>query len=224
MVEKRPVTSIFQVSLEAANQLYIWGWRASVFGSAITAISLVFLFIGTRIRDRDFELKVATTSLAAANANERAALLEKEAASLRLELEQVRIKQMPRTITPEQESVFINLLRQSSPKGPITVICLSDDQEANRFAKRIREVLDRAGYGNSITRGVKNIFGPILNTGKNNDDIAICYGPNRRGTYGTNVQNAFGKIGIHLNGVEVDPKALGLSPDEFAVVVIRKSL
>jgi len=166
----------------------------------------------------------ANANAKAATANERAAGLEKDAAEARLELEQLKENQRPRTITAEMEQSFVGLLRNVLPKGPITVICLSDLQEANRFAKRIRETLDSAGYNDDVNRGVKNKFGLILNTGNNSDDIALCYRPNRRVPYGAKVQDAFEYIGIHMNGVEDSQNVLGLLDNELAIVVISRSL
>lgn len=78
-----------QISLETANRFYAWGWRASLIGAAITAIGVLFLFWGTRVRDQDFETQMGTLNREAGNARERAARLEAVIAPRRLSKEQV---------------------------------------------------------------------------------------------------------------------------------------
>ena len=46
----------FEITLETANKFYEWGWRASIAGAVITAVGVILLMYGTRVRDRDTEI------------------------------------------------------------------------------------------------------------------------------------------------------------------------
>jgi hypothetical protein len=72
----------FDISLDTANRFYAFGWRASVIGAAITMVGILFLFWGTRVRDRDFDSQMS-------NLNSRAAALNADAAKARLETAQL---------------------------------------------------------------------------------------------------------------------------------------
>jgi hypothetical protein len=84
------ISSIFDISLERANQFYTWGWRGSIAGALITALAVCFLMWGTRVRDRDFDSKMGTLYLEASQSRERAGELEKRAAELENEAAQAR--------------------------------------------------------------------------------------------------------------------------------------
>ena len=64
------------ISLETADFLYKWGWRASIFAAVITAISVALLMLGTTVRDRNFETRMSES-------REKTAILELEAAKIR---------------------------------------------------------------------------------------------------------------------------------------------
>jgi hypothetical protein len=101
--------SLLDISLETANSLYKWGWRGSIVGAVITAVAVAALMWGTRVRDRDFENRMTESYVVAGQAHERAsaaderaAILEKETAQLRLDLEKEREKSSARFLRPDQ--------------------------------------------------------------------------------------------------------------------------
>jgi hypothetical protein len=53
----------FEISLETANKFYAWGWRASIAGAVITAIGVILLMYGTRVRDRDTESQLSRANV-----------------------------------------------------------------------------------------------------------------------------------------------------------------
>jgi hypothetical protein len=75
-----------------------------------------------------------------AQANERAAELEKEALTLRLEL----AKRLQRVILPEDRTEIIARLK-NAPKGHVTVI--AHDAEQGEFGRDIANTLSLAGFG-----------------------------------------------------------------------------
>ena len=142
--------AFWNISLDTANQFYAWGWRASIAGAIITAVAVFFLMWGTRVRDHDFESQMSRLNLSAAESNERAAKLEKEAQELKFEL----AKLQPRNITPGQHAMIVSFL-QNTDKGPVVVIWKQFDEEAENFAKQIMDVLKDAGFD------VKEDHGPM---------------------------------------------------------------
>lgn len=78
----------------------------------------------------------------AAAANERAASLEKESAALRADL----TKRLPRTISEEQKTLIVNLLRPDAiHKGTVLMNPVMDG-EAWAFSEAISSVLKEAGF------------------------------------------------------------------------------
>ena len=75
-----------------------------------------------------------------AKANERTA-------ELKLALEREITARMPRTIAPELKAAIVTILKaDSAPKGRIVVVWKLFDEEAERFAKQVIEVLNEAGF------------------------------------------------------------------------------
>jgi hypothetical protein len=75
----------FSNSLETANKFYEWGWRASIAGAVITAIGVILLMYGTRVRDRDTETQLSDAKLKTAQLSENAAKLQPRAEEIKSE-------------------------------------------------------------------------------------------------------------------------------------------
>jgi hypothetical protein len=145
---------LLDLSLDAANRFYAWGWRMSLIGAAITGVGLLFMTWGNRVRDQDFEEQVAVLHTRAATSEERAAGLEKEAAQLRLDLAGIKLAPVRQTasedhsatvarhVTPEQRSCILGRLKQF--KSPVAMR-FEPDQEAAEYAASLREVFAKAG-------------------------------------------------------------------------------
>jgi hypothetical protein len=154
-----PVMAFFDISLDTANALYTWGWRLSLGGAIITAIGVGILFLGTRVRDHDFETQMGALGSTTADTLERAGKLEvvaenlrRDNLSLQRDLERERIerlkleeKQRPRTITAEQRAVMLACLA-GGVRGPVTVVPKTFDNEAEEYAAKIVEVLQTANF------------------------------------------------------------------------------
>ena len=146
--------SLFDLSLDAANRFYTWGWWLSMFGAVVTAIGVLLFTWGMRVRDQDFEEQVAVLHSRAATSEERAAVLEKDAAQLRLDLEGIklpgaRVEQREdrallatRHITEDQRGCLLGRLRDF--KSPVTMR-FEPDQEAAEYAASLREAFSKAG-------------------------------------------------------------------------------
>ena len=139
------LADVFDISLDRANDLYTWGWRISVFGAALTMVGIAALWMGTRVRDRDFETQMASVNLASSQALERAGTLERDAAIIReraataeLKLEQLRKDLGPRQF---QRDLFIREIT-GQPSARVEVMYLQDDPECFGLAQQIWRALE----------------------------------------------------------------------------------
>jgi hypothetical protein len=162
------IADFFDISLVRANQFYTWGWRASVVGAVITMCGVGLLWLGTRVRDRDFDENIARLHDRAATSEERAGALEKETARLtsgnlelatNLERERAARARIeaglaPRHVSAEQKAALINAL-----KGVKLDVIMSryDAPETTAYANEIAAALVEAGQ--SITEGSVIISG-----------------------------------------------------------------
>jgi hypothetical protein len=138
------LAQFFDISLDRANDLYTWGWRLSVFGAALTMIGVAALWMGTRVRDRDFETQMTSVNLTSSQALERAGLLERDAATIReraanaeLKLEELRKQVGPRHLKTRE---FVDALA-GKPKLPVEIMFLKDDADAFALSLEIRSAL-----------------------------------------------------------------------------------
>jgi hypothetical protein len=97
----------------------------------------------TRIAEAD--AKAADANRIAAETRERAAKLEREAAQARLELEKVKLKQLPRRVSPEDTAKLKDMLN-SSAKGKVVVGAEVTDAEATALARQLKSILADAGF------------------------------------------------------------------------------
>lgn len=123
------VAAFFDISLERANQLYTWGWVASIVGAVVTAFGLGSLYVGTRVRDRAFGEKIAHLNLEAANARHETERLKKELGW--------------RELSPEQRTI----IRAALAKSPIqlTIGWTAGDPESAMFARDLAIAFIAAG-------------------------------------------------------------------------------
>lgn len=139
------LAELFDISLDRANDLYTWGWRLSAFGAVITMIGIASLWVGTRVRDHNFEAQMASLNSASSQALERAGALEKDAATIReraataeLKLEQLRKDLGPRQL---QRDLFIKEIA-GQPNAPVEIMYLQDDPECFDLAQQIWRALE----------------------------------------------------------------------------------
>ena len=131
---------------------------------AVIADSLVALGVASEILfsrlgfSRQYELQrrsdeiVAEAKTIAAQANERAAELARETATLQWQLEQQRQKLAQRLLSPEQKAAMISALRGKLSE---VMLVIQNDPEANAFAMQLMTVLAEAGvkmYGHEPPR------------------------------------------------------------------------
>jgi hypothetical protein len=171
------IAGFLDISLARANQFYTWGWRASVIGAVITMCGVGLLWLGTRVRDRDFDENIARLHDRAASSEERAGALEKETARLtsgnlelatNLERERAARARIEaglasRHVTAEQKSALVNALKGVRLE---VVISRYDVPETTAYANEIAAALIEAGQsiveGSVIISGGGNLPGVLV--------------------------------------------------------------
>ncbi len=151
--------SIFDISLETANEFYAWGWRFSIVGAVITAFAVFFLNWGTRIRDHSFESQVGQLHLSAAQADERAAALEKGNLELQTTLERERIERLkleaaiaPRRLSAQQRDILSKELGKIEKPFSIFIKMIFSDQEAGLYANEIVSAITKSPATFSVSK------------------------------------------------------------------------
>ncbi len=155
---------LFDVSLEIANGFYVWGWRASIAGAAITLFGVCFLMWGTSVRDRDFESHIADLHDRAATSEQQTKELEKGNINLQTNLERERIERLkleatiaPRTMKPEHITAVTAAFRHFTGRR-VSVKSYAMDAEGALLGQQIVRCLEDAGL--IVTNGITT-FVPI---------------------------------------------------------------
>lgn len=135
-----------------SNVVLIIGALLALTGTigAMWSQNVLSRYANTRVSQNELKTEEAKRDAAKANeglaqSNERAALLERETATARLELEKIKERTAPRMITPAQELVILSKLEGLSPVH----ICFEIDtgsDDALAFTNSIGNVLAKAGY------------------------------------------------------------------------------
>ncbi|MCX6981309.1 MAG: hypothetical protein NTV08_11235 [Verrucomicrobia bacterium] len=221
-----------------------WARRLS---SAVLVIGLVVEFFEAAKSDKEvasltlktataqkqiaeISLDVAKANKAAAEAREQTSVVEKQAAQLqkdaneaRLELERLKIAQMPRTMSAEQRDIILQHL-SNARKRPVRVISCSPKEEAVDWAKQIRECLDFAGFSDAANPIVTVVIGISVSTRdkattlvawNNEEECRADFTP---GNNFSNVQNALRHAGIMAGAIVSEL----VKPGDMAVMVVDK--
>jgi hypothetical protein len=166
--------SYFDLSLDAANRAYTWGWRLSLAAAVSTALGVLLLTWVAKVREHDFEEQVANLHSRATMSEERAVLLEREAERLRLEFQNrdaerqaaaaasaamatvaiERREPVPANRAPDNprlasrhisEEQRTALLEHLERVTSHVVLRFEPNQEAAEYAVTIRDILIKAG-------------------------------------------------------------------------------
>lgn len=151
-------------------------------------------------------------SATAAAANERAAGFEAKAAQLQIDLEKERAARLPRSISNPNQAKLIACLK-AGPKGPITVVPKTFDEEAEAYAQQIIGALQQAQFE------IRPLQGPRpFGFGMAGAFILVKDMANPP-AHAAHVQHCFQQVGIELAGYS-NPKDV---PDPSVVVIAISS-
>jgi len=155
------VATFFDIGLDRANQFYAWGWRASVAGAFVTLLGVAFLYWGTRVRDREFDERIAHLNLEAANARAETERLKKELGW--------------RELTPEQQEIIHAALAKKPMQ--ITIGWTSGDPESAMFARHLANTFLAAGSDISAFAPFgmlgEEIFGLYISGSEENEIVVL---------------------------------------------------
>jgi hypothetical protein len=149
---------------------------------------------------------------AAAAANERAAGLEARAAQLQLELEKERAARLPRSINEQNQPQLIACLK-AGPKGPITVVPKTFDEEAEAYARQITQVLQEAQFEIRAHAGPRPFGFGIAGA------FIVVRDQSNPPPHAAHIQGCFRRIGIELAGYG-NPEMV---PDQASVLIAVSS-
>ena len=132
----------------------------------------------------------------AAAANERAAGLEARAAQLQLEVEKERAARLPRSISTQNQTTLVACLT-AGPKGPITVVPKTFDEESEAYAAQIEQVLRQAQFE------IRPLTGPRpFGFGKAGTFMFVS-DMSHPPPHAAHVQSCFRQIGVELASLAV---------------------
>lgn len=163
-------------------------------------------------RSKQTELTIEQQNLARAQQHLAEAEQKRAEAQLTLEktLEEIRTKQMPRTLTPEQRSKLLALLNPL-PKGEIEIVSVLGDAEGYALATELDALLKTAQW--TITGGGVS---QVVYTGGNPIGVGIIVKSALTAPkYAAALQKVFQDISFPLGGLE-DPKL----PDGKVVLLV----
>ena len=133
---------VFEISLETANKFYAWGWRASIAGAVITAVGVILLMYGTRVRDRDTESQLSRANLLTAQQATNLRQAEQTISRQNVEIQTLK----PRHIYPEEAAKMTAIARQLCPRiKKLPVTAANANQEAQAYALSFVNILKDAG-------------------------------------------------------------------------------
>jgi hypothetical protein len=197
------IAAFLDISLEKANQFYVWGWRFSAIGAVITMLGIGLLWWGTRVRDLDSERSMTELNSEAAEARERAgqleqraAELEKDAASARLETEKLKAVVSWRTIPTDSASQLEKAL--SGKPGAVNLRYIDGDPESLFLAIQFSKILSKANW--QIASGaIKSANAIIFGIGL----------PDANGSDAQTLRTALSKAGIAFSSDSIPLGGMG---------------
>jgi ABC-type multidrug transport system fused ATPase/permease subunit len=151
--------NLFAISLERATELYTWGWRLSLIGALITLVGIASLWIGTRVRDKDFEQNIANLHQSAAKSEERSKELEQSNLTLQRDIERERTERVrldekfsARRFNAEQRALVLSAFKEK--RGQRLYVRCIDEAEACLAAQSFAVVFREAGLDVPQVEGV----------------------------------------------------------------------
>jgi len=196
------------------------GWGVSWKAGKLKDDALEKFKIESNARISEADSKAAEANNAAAAANERAALLERETAVARLELEQIKEKQRPRSMSRKQRTAFIEALSKV-PARPVRVIYFSNEQEAIKWAEDVREALNAAGFADPAKKLAEYHLGGLNSHSGHTTSIAFHTAEEamRDRKYALTIQRAFAEAEISADLTTL-PQVI--QPGEIGILIIDK--
>jgi len=123
-----------------------WQWALGKLGALLVIAGIAGAIVATRSSRNTSERIAGALNAQAAAAAERAKLLERDAAQLRLQLAKLKW----RVIAPEDQAMLVEWLTKA-PKGPVIVFHANDD-EPRSYAQQIGDALKAGGFDPKVVQ------------------------------------------------------------------------
>ncbi len=104
-----------------------------------------------RVRQDEIALELRSKAKELADAQREAAEAQRRLAE---KTEEIRLRQLPRKLTPEQQQTLLEMLRDA-PKGEVNVLCQEAGTEPCEFAAQIVGVLNAAGWHAALNDAIQ---------------------------------------------------------------------
>jgi len=123
--------------LDTANKFDEWGWRASIAGAVITAVGVILLMYGTRVRDRDAASQLSSAKLLTAQTSEKAAEFQGDNLKLSAKVLELQTRQEYSNVARYDAFGLLGLagsgLKETSPLNDIFGRYVQNDPKEFRF-------------------------------------------------------------------------------------------
>lgn len=164
-----------------ADAVFTWANWLLLTSLILGVISTYAIVASGKLRDEQSKRDLTEAQTIAAQAHERAALLEKETAIARLETERLKALASWRRISSGQHSKLLEALR-GKVKGKVWVECVDTDPEAAQFHADLWQTLKDANINVQWYSGWERAVGLQITNPQSEDAQAI--------------QQAFNAVGI----------------------------
>lgn len=176
------MSSIWDISLEFANRMYLWASIAAIVLAILAAVSTFLIFWASGVRDKHADQTIenarataskaheraATANSAAASANERAQAISQENLQLAIKLEEERKARLiiekrlePRRLDQGEQSALIERLSAIKPFR-YCIGSVLGDEEGQAYANELITCFEKAGHLFDETGAAQSIFtGPV---------------------------------------------------------------
>ena len=207
-----------QLSENTANTVYWLGWSLVLLSAMLGLAGSMLGFWGDKERERYSDLRLSENEKETARANERAASLEKDAATARLELEQVKDRQRAKVITPKQKEDFIAFLK-NSPREIVSVVSVGTDNRANSYARQIKDMFEAAGCIDPSDKQYRSVMGIFVTT-RESICLMLCARPETpAASAAKTIQAALQHIGIDVDVTITDDKEVPVFGPNLTILV-----
>lgn len=128
----------------SADDVYFWANWILVVALLVGVAATYAIVVSGNMRDRTLKNELSIQSAATAQANERAASLEKEAAEAKLQYEKLKAAVAWRAVAPDQLPLLAKLL--ATHVATVQLEYVRGDAESQQFAAQFWTAFRRAGW------------------------------------------------------------------------------
>lgn len=157
-----------------ANDVFTWANWLLLASLVVGVISTYAIVVSGKLREEQSKRELAEARTVAAQAHERAALLEKDAAAARLETEHLKALAAWRRISTNQHAKLLDALR-GKIKGKVWIEFVESDPEASQFHADLWQTFKDADVNVQWFSGWERAVGLQITNPQSEDAQAILH-------------------------------------------------